>query len=466
MEVSRTPTTAAMLLMLLVRITQGFPRESNANSLLNETKSSPPPGVSPPMIEARGMVPNDGELWPLWLGERYVAYRYADDQVDKSAIAAGIGELEENTCLKFDNVASWHWGHHIIIKHHNTLCTALVGRKLRNMFGQEMLLSSDCTNDIVGWQNATVTRRCVRTMATQAKTAPAFAHQAHLVARVPPGLLPILVSLQPGTCATRTAPYTDALRRSLLPLNEQVTAAGTVTSPNHPTPNPDGTVFTKVIEAPVCQRVKLTFTAFEMASRCDDKTCCNEGIEIQEAPPTAPSTTDTGEWFCGEEVTSGQIFESAGSKLILLYFIKENPSNSNPGFSATIAFETIPNCVGFLRVHTCIRLSDWSCLHPLILDVSIPSFWMSPSPHSGCLHPLFLDVSIPSFWMFPSSLSGCLYPHVLDVTVPTFWMSRSPRSGCLHPHFLNVSIPTYWVSPSPLSRCLHPEVLEVSIPTF
>ncbi|KAF2345996.1 Peptidase M12A [Trinorchestia longiramus] len=450
MEVSRTPTTAAMLLMLLVHITQGFPRESNANSLLNETKSSPPPGVSPPMIEARGMVPNDGELWPLWLGERYVAYRYADDQVDKSAIAAGIGELEANTCLKFDNVASWHWGHHIIIKHHNTLCTALVGRKLRNMFGQEMLLSSDCTNDpatvlhflghgvgmhhehtrpdrdgYVSVLNANVRPdklvKNFRKINSRTYNVPYdftsvlhyspfeySSNGATTLRAVDPynqGLMlapktglsfmdKLLINkaykcidrwlakcnrdeevcendgytgkdcaciCPPGTsgstCATRTAPYTDALRRSLLPLNEQVTAAGTVTSPNHPTPNPDGTVFikafnipgtvfTKVIEAPVCQRVKLTFTAFEMASRCDDKTCCNEGIEIQEAPPTAPSTTDTGEWFCGEEVTSGQIFESAGSKLILLYFIKENPSNSNPGFSATIAFETIPNCVG------------------------------------------------------------------------------------------------------------------------
>ncbi|XP_018010219.1 uncharacterized protein LOC108667682 [Hyalella azteca] len=139
--------TAKLLLnlvfvFLLIHGTQGVPVEDG------------PALVRGPSL--RKIVTFDWDLWPLWYGERYVAYRFGDAIVDQSAVAAGIAEFEQNTCLIFEKVNPAHFGPHIVIKNHNSVCSSFIGRKYTYLLGQDMFLTKQCASDLA----LVVARQC------------------------------------------------------------------------------------------------------------------------------------------------------------------------------------------------------------------------------------------------------------------------------------------------------------------
>ncbi|XP_068208246.1 protein SpAN-like [Palaemon carinicauda] len=138
-------------------------------------------------------------------------------------------------------------------------------------------------------------------------------------------------------CETLNKGHNDV---NLSTFTETITSPGTVTSPNYPSTTPPGEKYTKVIDAPNCKLIQLTFSEFAAIVRATYNgapTCYYEGLEIR--------TTNMfdGTWYCGTEIASGQIITSTTNKMIL--FFKTNGGNYSPAkWSASIAFVDDPSC--------------------------------------------------------------------------------------------------------------------------
>lgn len=151
--------------------------------------------------------------------------------------------------------------------------------------------------------------------------------------RCPPGTAGLI-------CQTKTMNYTDALVAEYLPLNEEITSTGRVSSPGYPTPQTDLSIFTKVITAPSCERVVLTVDGFKLADRAQtNNRCQQEAMEIRDSDSVL-----SGVWYCGEELESGSTISSKDNVMTIFYVRNAMDSNSNKGFSFDISFETIEGC--------------------------------------------------------------------------------------------------------------------------
>ncbi|XP_064078320.1 protein SpAN-like [Macrobrachium nipponense] len=138
-------------------------------------------------------------------------------------------------------------------------------------------------------------------------------------------------------CQTLTLPYNDV---NMSPFTQTITSEGTVTSPNYPSTTPPGEKYTKLIQAPSCQLIRLTFSDFkaiDKASVNGEIICYYEGLEIR--------ITDMydGTWYCGTDIAAGQVFTSTTNQMIL--FFKTNGGNYSPAkWSATVDFISDPAC--------------------------------------------------------------------------------------------------------------------------
>lgn len=140
-------------------------------------------------------------------------------------------------------------------------------------------------------------------------------------------------------CQTKTKSYTESLIEEKLPLNERVTAPGTVSSPGYPVPQRSSTVFTKIIEAPSCQIVKLTVIGFSLYQRYSSLRCSSEGLEMR-----LGDSVTSGKWYCGSELKVGDTFESEGNTVVLFYIKATMTSNSRAGFSFAVTFLPDSSC--------------------------------------------------------------------------------------------------------------------------
>ncbi|KAG7156823.1 Blastula protease 10-like 5, partial [Homarus americanus] len=109
--------------------------------------------------------------------------------------------------------------------------------------------------------------------------------------------------------------------------SQNVTAEGTITSPNYPGNYPAQTCATWII-APECKAPTITFTAFDVP--CGDKLII--------------STVDrySGPSNCGDQITSGQTFTASTNEMVLQFFAA---STSHTGWSANLTFTDIVDCV-------------------------------------------------------------------------------------------------------------------------
>jgi len=99
------------------------------------------------------------------------------------------------------------------------------------------------------------------------------------------------------------------------------------------------TVFTKVITAPKCNKVKLTVQDFDLQARCSNGWCCREGLELK-----LNGVTNNGKIYCGKELTASSTLTSMADKIILFYYKEKMTANTKKGFQFTTAFEPIPGC--------------------------------------------------------------------------------------------------------------------------
>ncbi|XP_047741742.1 blastula protease 10 isoform X2 [Hyalella azteca] len=140
-------------------------------------------------------------------------------------------------------------------------------------------------------------------------------------------------------CQVKEMDYTDAMIAERLPHNSDVTTAGTVSTPNYPTPLNEGGRYTTRITAPAGKKVSLKFNAFDLADRCSrtgGNICCLDGLEIRLNGLTS------GTWYCGKEIAAGTEFTSAGNELVL-YFSGLNYTDysfmtEHTGYSAEVTF--------------------------------------------------------------------------------------------------------------------------------
>ena len=98
-------------------------------------------------------------------------------------------------------------------------------------------------------------------------------------------------------------------------------------------------MFTKVIEAPACNRIVLTVLGFDLFRRQSDDRCSVEGLEIRLFDPVT-----SGSWHCGTELSAGTQFKSGSNKTVLFYMKSAMTINTNMGFSLNATFEDIPGC--------------------------------------------------------------------------------------------------------------------------
>ncbi|XP_037776733.1 blastula protease 10-like [Penaeus monodon] len=99
----------------------------------------------------------------------------------------------------------------------------------------------------------------------------------------------------------------------------------------------------KWIIAPVCNEVKLTFTAFDVYTEAiqtidgvNTLGCWRDALEIRTTAATE------GQWFCGTDISPGQEFQSVGGEMILYFKVG---TFFKTGWSADITFVPIPSCV-------------------------------------------------------------------------------------------------------------------------
>ncbi|XP_042203249.1 LOW QUALITY PROTEIN: protein SpAN-like, partial [Homarus americanus] len=125
-------------------------------------------------------------------------------------------------------------------------------------------------------------------------------------------------------CDQITGGYYEELRDDC---SQNVTAEGTITSPNYPGNYPAQTCATWII-APECKAPTITFTAFDVP--CGDKLII--------------STVDrySGPSNCGDQITSGQTFTASTNEMVLQFFAA---STSHTGWSANLTFTDIVDCV-------------------------------------------------------------------------------------------------------------------------
>ncbi|XP_047473781.1 zinc metalloproteinase nas-34-like [Penaeus chinensis] len=140
-------------------------------------------------------------------------------------------------------------------------------------------------------------------------------------------------------CETVDTLYNDAI---LDISTEIVTVEKSVATVNYPNRFMFGSDFVKRIIAPECNEVKLTFTAFEVwgavlrnIDGVSTLGCWYDALEIR------TTNTTEGQWFCGTDISPGQVFQSVGGEIILYFKVG---SSNMPGWSADITFVPIPSC--------------------------------------------------------------------------------------------------------------------------
>ncbi|XP_064113798.1 blastula protease 10-like isoform X2 [Macrobrachium nipponense] len=139
-----------------------------------------------------------------------------------------------------------------------------------------------------------------------------------------------------ANCQTVNKGYYDSL---LSGCSANITAPGTVTSPNYPSNYPSGLKCVKWIQAPPCTTVQMKFNSFRLYGRnpyCGGNSCCYfDALEIRTTNLTV------GDVYCDQDIANGTVFTSPSNQMIL-YF--KTASNYYSGWSANVTFEPDPSC--------------------------------------------------------------------------------------------------------------------------
>ncbi|XP_068229046.1 blastula protease 10-like [Palaemon carinicauda] len=136
-----------------------------------------------------------------------------------------------------------------------------------------------------------------------------------------------------SNCETVNQSYFDSLLSSC---SANITAAGTVTSPNYPDTYPANIKCVKWIQAPASHTVKIKFNSFELYGKdpyCNGNLCCYfDRLEIR------TTNLAVGDVYCGTDIAVGTEFTSPSNQMIL-YF--KTVSDYYPGWSIDVTF--VPN---------------------------------------------------------------------------------------------------------------------------
>ncbi|KAG7165676.1 Blastula protease 10-like 1 [Homarus americanus] len=141
-------------------------------------------------------------------------------------------------------------------------------------------------------------------------------------------------------CDTLITPYDET---HLSPYSRMISGEQVITSHNYPSTDPVtyhlGAKYTKLLRAPEGHLVLLKFLDFSLYQRSDDS-CDSDRLEIR------TSNMVDGDWYCGNEITAGQMFLSEGREMTL-YF---RSGAVTRGWAAKVTF--IPSTTTIVNNHT------------------------------------------------------------------------------------------------------------------
>ncbi|XP_042876328.1 blastula protease 10-like [Penaeus japonicus] len=140
-------------------------------------------------------------------------------------------------------------------------------------------------------------------------------------------------------CENIDTPYSETL---LGPNTETISTPKNITTENFPYPYPVFSDFVKLIIAPECMEVKLSFHVFLTypavsfnIEGSDTIACWYDALQIK------LSNDDEGDWYCGVDIPPGQEFVSNGGQMYLYFKAR---SGFMQGWSAEVTFVDSPSC--------------------------------------------------------------------------------------------------------------------------